>query len=455
MAQISDGFDHFFRISERGSSVFTEVKGGIITFLSMSYILVVNPLILSHAAEGYTFDELFTATALAACIACLLMGLYARFPVALAPGMGLNAFLSYTICQSMGFTYEQGLMVVFISGLMFLVVTVTGLRKNIVSSIPASLKIAISAGIGFFIALIDLYNTGIIVHGNGSALAPGNLTDPGVLLAVFCIIMTVSLWYLKKWYSIILGIIVTWILGAVLFQAGLSSDIGTLPDAGMVTGIAAPDFGMFGKVFTGFEMFPATLWIAFIGALVSMFIVDMFDTTGTLLAVNRMTGVGDEDEDAEALNGAMKADAMASAAGALCGTSTTTSFIESFTGIESGSRTGLTAVVVGLLFILAMVFSGVFSTVTSACTAGALLLVGLVMVRNIRDIEWTEPVTCFSSIIMVFMMGLAGSITDGVGIGIMAYVIGCLTLRRFKEISSTMWVLFFVFLAYFIINALF
>lgn len=430
----------------------TEIKGGIITFLSMSYILAVNPAILSEAAAGYSFQQLFTATALAACIACLLMGLYARFPVSLAPGMGLNAFLAYTICLSMGFTFEQGLLVVFISGLMFFTVTVTGLRKKILVSIPNSLKIAISAGIGFFIAVIDLYNTGIITHANGSALAPGNISDPGVLLAIFCIIITICLWYHRKWYAIILGIIATWFIGALLFAAGVTSEAG-LPDLGQVSGLSEPDFGLFGKVFTEFEMFPASMWVAFIGALVSLFIVDMFDTTGSLLAVSKTIGNVSGGDGYEDLDPPMRADAVASVTGAICGTSTTTSYIESFTGIESGSRTGLMPTIGAMFFALALVFSGLFSTFTSACTAGALCLVGLLMIKNMKEIEWEDPVLCFSSIITVFMMGLAGSITDGIGLGIMAYVIGCVTLRRFKEITPTMWVLFLIFLTYFIINA--
>ena len=453
MSGFRDHIDRYFGITEKGSSLSTELKGGIITFLSMSYILAVNPLILSPAAAGYEFDELFTATALAACIACLLMGLYARFPVALAPGMGLNAFLSFTICQSMGFTYEQGLMVVFLSGLIFFVVTVTGLRKSIVSSIPASLKIAISAGIGFFIAVIGLFNTGIIVHGTDSALAPGDLSDPGVLLAVFCIITTINFWYLRKWYAIPLSMLATWILGMVLYYAGIGSDVGTIPDGDLLTGLTEPDFGLFGKVFTDFEIFPSSMWASFIGALISMFIVDMFDTTGTLIAVTKETDLAEGQSETEFLDMPMRADAVGSLAGAVCGTSTTTSYIESFTGITAGARTGLVGVTAAVFFAVALVFSGIFATITSACTAGALVLVGLIMVDNIKEVEWNDPVLCTSSLITVFMMGLAGSITDGIALGIIAYVIGSCVVRRGKEVNITMWVLFVIFLLYFVISA--
>ena len=194
MSDFKQKIDEFFRISERGSTIQNEIKGGIITFLAMAYILIVNPNILSPAAglAGYTFNELFTATALAAVIACLLMGFYSRFPVALAPGMGVNAFLSYTICLTMGFTFEQGLLIVFISGVIFFAFTVTGWRMRILDEIPQSMKLAISAGIGFFIALVGLYNAGIIMHGNGSALTLGPLSDPGVLLSLFCLAQSLT-----------------------------------------------------------------------------------------------------------------------------------------------------------------------------------------------------------------------------------------------------------------------
>ena len=454
MVGVAERIDRYFGISERGSSIFTEIKGGLITFLSMSYILAVNPLILSPSASGYSFEEIFTATALAAVISSLLMGLYARFPVALAPGMGLNAFLSYTICQSMGFTFEQGLMIVFLSGAIFFLVTITGLRKNMLESIPASLKIAISAGIGFFIALLNLFNTGILVHGSGTALKLGDIGDPGVLLALFCIITTINFWYHRKWYAIPLSMLITWILGVVMFYAGVTSAMdNTIPCGDNISVLTFPDLGLFGKVFTGFDMVPSGMMVAFVGALVSMFIVDMFDTTGTLLAVTAETGLSEGEPEAEFLHRPMIADAGASLCGAVCGTSTTTSYIESFTGIESGARTGLMAVVVGLLFTVALVFSGFFSTITSACTAGALCLVGLIMMKNLKDIDWIDPVACISSLITVFMMGLAGSITEGIALGFLAYVFGSAVTGRGREVSGTMWVLAVIFMLYFAINA--
>ena len=281
------------------------------------------------------FNQLFTATALAAIIACLLMGLYSRFPVALAPGMGVNAFLSYTICLTMGFTFKQGLLVVFISGVLFLILTVTGLRMKILDSIPKSMKLAISAGIGFFIAMIGLYNARIIQH--GSPLSLGPISDPGVLLGLFCLMVTLVLWHKKWWFAVIAGIALTWIVGIIMGQAGVTSDLVSeqvflIPSWNPDKFIVEPDFGLFGAVFTDFEMFDGTLWFSFIAAIVSLFVVDMFDTAGTLIGVGGAAGMIDENGHLQDGEKALTCDAVASMAGAVCGTSTTTSFIESTTG---------------------------------------------------------------------------------------------------------------------------
>lgn len=446
--------DEFFRISARGSTLQNEIKGGIITFLAMVYILVVNPSILDPAAgmAGYTFDELFTATALAAIIACLLMGLYSRFPVALAPGMGVNAFLSYTICLGMGFTFEQGLMVVFISGILFLILTVTGTRMKILDSIPKSMKLAISAGIGFFIAVVGLFNANIIVHGNGSALMLGPLADPGVLLALFCLVITLIMWYKKWWFAVIAGLMLTWIVGIIMGQCDVATDTILIPHWDSDNIVSDPDFGLFGKVFTGFEMFDGTLWMSFIAAIVSLFVVDMFDTAGTLIGVGGAAGMIDGEGHLKDGEKALTCDAVASVAGAVVGTSTTTSYIESTTGIDAGARTGLMPVIVGLLFAIALVFSGFFGTFTSACTVGALVLVGIMMIKGVKDIEWDDPVTCVMAFLTIFMMGLAGSITDGIAFGIFAWIIGKTVTGKVKDITPIIWILGAVFLVYFFIN---
>jgi len=451
MSDFTQKIDEFFRISARGSTIQNEIKGGIITFLAMVYILIVNPNILGPSAVGYTFDQLFTATALASIIACLLMGLYSRFPVALAPGMGVNAFLSYTICLGMGFTFEQGLMVVFISGILFLILTVSGLRMKILDSIPKSMKLAISAGIGFFIALLGLFNAGIIEHAQASALQLGQLADPGVLLALFCLIITLVMWYKKLWFAVIGGMLATWIVGLIMGAMDVNSATILIPHWNNDV-ISNPDFGLFAKVFTGFDMFAGSLWMSFIAAIVSLFVVDMFDTAGTLIGVGGAAEMIDDNGHLQDGEKALTCDAVASMAGAVCGTSTTTSFIESTTGIDAGARTGLMPVVVGLMFAIALLFSPVFGTFTSACTVGALVLVGILMIKSVKDIEWEDPVTCVMAFLTIFIMGLAGSITDGIAFGIFAWVIGKTITGKVKEITPIIWVLTVVFLIYFVIN---
>ncbi len=457
MSDFKASIDSYFRITERGSTFGTELRGGVITFLAMVYILIVNPNILGPAAPGYTTEQLFTATAMAAIIACILMGIYSRFPVALAPGMGVNAFLSYTICITMGFTFEQGLMVVFVSGILFLILTVSGWRERILDEIPGSMKLAISAGIGFFISVVGLFNAGIIVHGEGSALAIGDLGDPGVLLSLFCLLVTLVLWFMKKWYAVIVGLIATWVVGIIMGNAGVTSDlvkegIFLIPTWSPDSFVSTPDFGLFGAVFTNFEMFEGAMWPSFIAAAVSLFVVDMFDTAGTLIGVGGAAGMIDENGHLKNGSKALTCDAVATVAGAVCGTSTTTSFIESTTGINAGARTGIMPIVVGILFIVALFFSGFFGTFTSACTVGALVLVGIMMIKSVKDIEWDDPVMCAMAFMTIFMMGLSGSITDGIAFGVFAFVIGKVVTKKSKEISVIIWALAVIFFIYFLLK---
>ncbi len=459
MSDFKASIDSFFRISERGSTIGNELKGGVITFLAMAYILIVNPNILGAAAglSGYTTGELFTATALATIFACILMGIYSRFPVALAPGMGLNAFLSYTICLTMGFTFEQGLLIVFISGILFLLLTVSGWRERILDEIPGSMKLAISAGIGFFIAVVGLYNAGIITHGSGCALGLGMIHDPGVLLSVFCIIVTFVLWFLKKWYAVIFGLVATWIVGIIMGKMDITSELVSkgiflIPSWDPSNFVSTPDMGLFGAVFSNFTMFDGDLWPAFIAAIVSLFVVDMFDTAGTLIGVGGAAGMIDEEGHLKDGSKALAVDAVATIAGAVCGTSTTTSFIESTTGIDAGARTGLMSVTVGILFFVALFFSGFFGTFTSACTVGALVLVGIMMIKSVKGIEWDDPVICAMAFMTIFMMGLAGSITDGIAFGVFTYVIGKVVTGKHKDVTVIIWALAVIFFIYFVLK---
>ena len=456
MTGMSERIDHFFHISERGSTVGREVRGGLITFLAMFYIMAVNPLILQQAAGPELFGQLVTATGLAAFISCILMGIYAKFPVALAPGMGINAFIAYTIVIGMGFTYYQALLVVLMSGIIFLALTVSGIRTKILSSIPAIIRLAITAGIGFFIVLVGLYNSGIIIHADGSALTLGDIASPGVNLSIMCIIITLVLWYRDRWYAVLVGVIFSvafGFMGGQLFGWDTTVDGASLiPGVGTaaVTGIVSmPDFGLFGAMFTEFTMFDTALIPAFLASIASLLIVDMFDTAGTLLGIGQTAGIIDDDGNIEGSEKALQADAVSSIIGAVAGTTTTTSFIESSTGISAGARTGLMAVTVGIMFFLALFFVPVFSIITSACTVGALFLVGLMMITAVKDIEWTEPVNVATAFLTVFMMALSGSITDGIAFGILAYLLGMLVTKRIKEVPMMMWILGLIFLGYF------
>ena len=454
----SSWLDSYFHITERGSDVKTEIKGGVITFLAMFYILAVNPSILSDAAGHELFGQLVAATALASCVSCILMGFYARFPVALAPGMGINAFVSYTIVLGMGFDYYQALLIVFLSGVAFLILTVSGLRNRLLQGIPYVLKIGITAGIGFFILVVGLFNAGIIVQANGSALTLGSIADPGVSLGLLCIAVTLFLWYRKNWGAVLIGMLVTVVIGflggaflgwdQVINDAQLVPGVGTAAVDSMVE---IPDFGLFGAMFTNMGGFDALL-PAFIVCTISMIVVDLFDTTGTLVGVSKSAGLMDENGDIKDVDKAMQADSIATIFGAVAGTTTTTSFIESTAGISAGARTGLMAVVVGILFFLALFFAPAFSFITPACTVGALFLVGLMMITALEDMEWKDPVNVATLFTTIFLMGLNGSITNGIAAGTMVYLLGMVATKRAREASVVMWILGLVFVVYFLID---
>jgi len=457
MSELSAKIDEFFHITERGSDLKTEIKGGVITFLAMFYILAVNPAILSAATGPELFDQLVTATALASCISCILMGLYAKFPIALAPGMGINAFVAYTIVLGMGFTYNQALLVVLVSGIAFFVLTVSGLRKKILHAIPIEMKLAITAGIGFFIVVVGLFNAGIIIHANGSALELGDFSAPGTNLALVCIIITMFFWARNNWGAVLIGIVATIVIGltggalfgwdTVVNGAQLIPGVGTAAITGIVS---MPDFGLIGAVFD-IGSIETTMWLAFIVSTISLIIIDMFDTTGTIVGVARSAGMMDEKGEIKGNEKALEVDAVATVLGAVAGTSTTTSFIESSTGISVGARTGLMAVIVGLLFMVTLFFVPVFAIITPACTVGALFLVGLSMVTALREVQWNDRTTVATVFVTLFMMGLSGSITNGIALGTITYIICMVGEGKWKDVSPILWIFEIIFLAHFII----
>lgn len=439
MNGLAERIDGFFGIGKRGSTISTEIKGGIITFLSMAYILSVNPAIISAGALEISWNALFTSTVLAAVVSCLLMGLYAKFPVALAPGMGVNAFLSYTVCIAMEFTYAQALLVVFFSGLLFFVLAVSGARTKIIGSFPPVLRYSFTAGIGFFIALVGLYNAGIVEHANGSALVLGNLSDGTVLLGLFSVAVTLVLWIRKPWGAVLIGIVLSAVVGLAAGYIGLPSGL-----------VSNPDFSLIGETFGAAENFPLDKLAPFVAAVIALAVMDMFDTTGTLLAVADRAREHSE-LDMKLSDRAMVTDSVATVFGAVAGTSTTTSYLESCTGIESGARTGLMAVTVAALFSVALFFSPVFSIVTGSCLVGALVLVGMLMVASVKNVDWNNYCDVATASVTVFMIGLSGSITDGMALGTVTFILVTCARGKHREIPKAIWVLGFVFVAYFVI----
>jgi adenine/guanine/hypoxanthine permease len=429
----------FFSIKERGSNIRTELLGGLTTFLAMAYILFVNPGILS--ATGMPINGVFLATALSAAFATLLMGIIARIPVALAPGMGLNAFFAFTLVLGMGFTWQEALAAIFVSGILYLIISVVGLRKLIVKSIPVSLKYAVGAGIGFFIAFIGLVNGGIIVDNPATLVGLGNLSDPVVLLALGGIILTITLLALKVKGAVFFGLVGTGIIGVLL---------GLLGYAGMpsYTGLlgATPSFeGVFGAVFS--EIIPIMSSPAGWVAIMSFLFVDFFDTAGTLMAITgQMPFLSEKDIDRANI-----VDATATIAGSVLGTSTTTSYIESLAGTGTGARTGLASVFTGILFILSIFFYPLLSVVTGAVTAAAMVVVGTMMASSIGKIEWDDWAVGIASFVTMLIMVLSYSISEGIGFGFLTYAIAMIASKRWKEIHPLFYGVTFLFLLHYIL----
>lgn len=436
----------YFRIEERGSTIGKELLGGLTTFLTMAYILFANPDLMTGfgAPALATLDKsaVFLATALAAGLATIAMGLFARLPIALAPGMGLNAFFSFTIVLGLGYTWEQALGAVLVSGVLYLVVTLTGLRQKVVTAIPQSLKYAIGAGIGFFIAFIGLKNAGIIVDDAATFVKLGNLTAPTTVLALFGIILTMVLLALKVKASVFFGLVGTAILGVILGEAfGIAgmpvftSFFGSVPSL-------APTFG---QAFDGIGQ----LLITPVGwfAIFAFLFVDFFDTSGTLMAVTgQMENVSDEE-----MQKANMVDASATVVGAVLGTSTVTSYIESLSGVGAGARTGLASAFTGVLFLLSIFLSPLLSLITPSVTAAAMVIVGTMMAASIGKIEWDKWEISIASFMTIIIMILSYSISDGIGFGFLTYVIVMLAGKKGKEVSPLLYGATALFVAYIIV----
>lgn len=433
----------FFRIEERGTTIGKELLGGLTTFLTMAYILFANPALMSGygapALATLDINAVFLATALSAGAATLAMGLFARLPIALAPGMGLNAFFAFTIVVGMGYSWEEALAAVLVSGVLYLIVTLTGLRQKIVTAIPQSLKYAIGAGIGFFIAYIGLANVGIIVNTGGTITSIGDLKNPVALLALFGIFVTMILLALKVKAAIFIGLVVTAVFGVIL---GEGFGVANMPVFTKFFGSVPSLKPTFGQAFTGLGglLSSPAGWFAVFAFL----FVDFFDTSGTLMAVTgQMEGVTEEE-----IQKANVVDASATVVGSVLGTSTVTSYIESLSGVGAGARTGLASVFTGLLFLLSIFLSPLLTLVTSSVTAAAMVIVGTMMAASIGKIEWDKWQISISAFMTIMFMILSYSISDGIGFGFLTYVIVMICSKKGKEVSPLLYGATALFIAY-------
>lgn len=441
--------NNFFKLEANNTNFKTEFIAGLTTFLAMSYILGVNPAMLGDA--GMSTSGVFFATAIASGISCIIMGLVSKYPVGLAPGMGMNALFTYTIVIGMGVSWKAGLAAVFISSILFLIITVSGLREAILKAIPHNLKLAIGAGIGFFLAFIGLKGAGIIVADPSTTVALGSLVAPSALLAIIGILITLVLYVKKVPAAVFFGLIITAIIGLIFTLVGFTN-----PDIAMLmpqlpTHIVSTSFdvSLFGGFISGFgELFaaqPSTLILVLFSLLFVMF----FDTTGTLIPLAQECGFVDEEGNADGIGGAFLGDAISGIIGAIFGTSTLTAYVESATGIGLGGRTGLTAIFVGIFFLLSAFFAPlVLSLFTSSVTCAALVIVGILMMAQLKDVEWDEFYGVAPVFMTIIMMLLTYSISLGIAWGFITYAVIEISRGNWKKLSWLVWVLVVVFLIY-------
>lgn len=435
--------EKLFHLKDKKTNVKTELLAGLTTFLAMAYILAVNPSILGES--GMSIQSVFMATALSAGVASVLMGLLANYPVALAPGMGVNALFTYTVVFGMGYSWQAALASVFISGVIFLLISVTGLRKMIINAIPKQLKLAIGAGIGFFIAFVALKNAGIVVADSATGVALGDLTQPTVLLAIFGILVTIACVIKKVPAAVFVGMVITAIVGLVLGFFGIEG-MPSLPAQFITADFSMETFGAFSK---GFGELFADPFACFV-IVFSFLFVDFFDTAGTLVAVGNRCGLVNEDGELENVDRALLSDSVGTVVGAVFGTSTVTSFVESSSGVEVGGRTGLTACTTGALFFLSILISPiVLSTATNAVTAPALIVVGMLMAQQLGGIDWDDFVSAASGFVTIITMVLSYSIANGIALGFITYTVAMTASGKAKKISPIIWILDVVFILYF------
>ena len=441
-------FEKLFGFNSAENNVRTEILAGLTTFLTMAYILAVNPGIFS--ALDMPGGSVFTATALAAIIGTLVMALYAKKPFALAPGMGLNAFFVFTVCLGMGHSWQFALTAVLLEGILFLIFTVTKVRTWLINAIPGTLKKAIGAGIGLFIAFIGMQNAGIIVDNGATLVGLGKITEGTALLALIGLFITAGLVMAKVRGGILWGILITTVIGLFIKDPATGHAITQFAktDAGAVKLIALPD--SLDPIFCKFEWGSILSW-DMLAVVFTFLFIDMFDTMGTIIGVHQGAGlINKGNDEIPGVEKMFLADSIATVCGACFGTSTTTTYVESASGVGEGGRTGLTAFTVAVLFALSLLLSPLFLAIPGAATAPALIVVGVMMMPSIKTIHWEDYCKAIPAFITLIMMPLAYSISDGILLGVISYVLCHAVAGKFKDISITMWVLAALFICKYI-----
>ncbi len=451
--------EKIFKLKENKTDVKTEVLAGVTTFMTMAYILAVNPSILGDA--GMNTNAVLLATAIASFIGCICMAFMSNYPFALAPGMGLNAYFAYTVCIGMGVSWQTALLAVFVEGIIFIVLSLTNVREAIFNAIPLTLKTAVSAGIGLFIAFIGLQNAKIVVNSDATLVTyqafKANFSTEGItaLLAIVGVIVTAYLVIKKVKGDIFIGILITWVLGMICQAVGIYVPN---PEAGWYSLFpnfsAGWDFAALGETFGAvFKADISEIGIANLIVVIFAFLfVDIFDTLGTLIGVASKADMLDDEGKLPKIKGALMADAVATTSGAVLGTSTVTTFVESASGVAAGGRTGLTAIVTGLLFLLSIVFSPLFLSIPSFATAPALIIVGFYMMCNVVKVNFNDYVEAIPAYLTILFMPIMYSISEGIVIGVISYTVLVLVTGKAKEkkLSPLMYVLSILFICKYI-----
>ena len=462
--------ESFFNLNERNTNIKTEILAGITTFMAMAYILFVNAGMFA-TLPNLSYEGMYIATAISACIGSLLIGLIANLPLAQASGMGLNAYFVYSVCLGLGFTYSNALVMVLFDGIVFTFLTITGLRKIIFNAVPNAVKNSISAGIGLFIAYIGMKSAGIIIPdvSTASSMTSFNIFNGTanwsnmmpILVTFITVLVIAALVYFKKRGAVLIGILV----GTILYYLGGF----TIPDfyngfafstiSSTNAFIAFKNESLFAVFKSGFNFNDyisahgqANFVLSFITTMIAFCIVDMFDTMGTLYGACSRGNLMTKDGEVLNLNKAMLSDALATCTGAMCGTSTVTTFVESSAGVAEGGRTGLSAVTTSILFLIAIFFAPIASLVPSAATSAALIYVGALMIVSLKDIKWENPTIAIPAFLTITVMAFSYSISNGIGIGVLAYTLIKIFTGNIKEIKTPTWIIDVLFLAMFLLS---